>query len=351
MNVVRLLADDADLLACVSDPERRRLAEQSVVAHELRLGLGDRLDGAAIARHASLGVLVMSGFLVREIELGGRVSADLAGPEDLLGPTHLEPANELFAYTVFWVALGPTRLALLDDASREQLAPWPEILGGLVERARRPGDRASLGRAIARSATVDVRLLMALWHWASSWSSVTQGGVRLAVPLSHERLARLIGASRPTVTTAIGRLRRAGYLEQSRDGRWLLLDAPDGGIELGQGGAALDASRLRQPPRLSGHAHVGDPAEVRRARRADMQARIVEQRELLRLAADRHATQLRQLSERSNRLRAATELSELARQARAWPDESHRDGEHRDGKPPPDGGPRPLADDQPKQAA
>jgi len=344
MSVARLLAQDADLLIGVDDPERRRLAGESVVAEELRLAAGDQLDAASMARQASFGALVVSGFLACEITIAGRISADLTGPEDLLCPPRLEPASDLFAYTVSWVALGPTRVALLDDAFRERLQPWPEILAALVERARRPGDRAALGRAIARSCTVEVRLLMSLWHWASSWSSVTADGVRLAMPLSHERLARLIGASRPTVTTAIGRLRRAGYLDQQHDGRWLLLDTHDGALQLGEDGPALNVARLREPPSLDGRAHVRSPWDLRGAKRSDLYARVAEQHELLRLAAARHATQLRRLSERSNRLRAATELSELARQARAWPDESHDDA-----KPPPGAGPTRLADDQPKQ--
>jgi CRP/FNR family transcriptional regulator, cyclic AMP receptor protein len=322
MSVARLLAHDADLLAGVDDPERRRAAREAVTAQELRLGVGDRLDAVSIAQQAGLGALVVSGFLAREITIAGRVSADLAGPEDLLCPTYLEPPDDLFAYTVSWVALGPTHLGLLDDEFRERVHAWPEVVCALVERARRPGDRAALGRAIARSSTVEVRLLMSLWHWASSWSSVTADGVRLAVPLSHERLARLIGASRPTVTTAVGRLRRAGYLSQRRDGRWLLLDARNGELELGEEGALLNMVRLREPPALDGRAHVRGPWDLRSAKRPDVYARQAEQREMLRLAADRHATQLRRLRERSNRLRATADLSELARQARAWPDES-----------------------------
>jgi CRP/FNR family transcriptional regulator, cyclic AMP receptor protein len=322
MSAARLLTQDAELLAGVSEPGRRRAARETVVVEELRLGLGDQLDAASIARQASLGALVVSGFLAREITIAGRVSADLAGPDDLLCPTYLEPPDDLFAYTVSWVALGPTRLALLDDAFSVRVRPWPEILCVLVERARRLGDRAALGRAIARSATVEVRLLMSLWHWASSWSSVTAGGVRLAVPLSHERLARLIGASRPTVTTAVGRLRRAGYLNQSRDGRWLLLEAHSGTLELGEEGAAPGVARMREPPSLDGRARVRSPWDLRSANRPDLYARLAEQRELLRLTADHHAAQLTRLRERSSKLRAAAELSELARQARAWPDES-----------------------------
>jgi biotin operon repressor len=297
----------------------------TVVVDELTLESGDDLDVSALTERASLGALLVSGYLVREIKVADRVSADLAGPGDLLCPTHWEPSEGLFSYTVSWTALGRTRLALLDDAFCECVKPWPEITRALVERARRPGDRAALGRAIARSSTVEVRLLMSLWHWASSWSSVTADGVRLDVPVSHERLARLIGASRPTVTTAIGRLRKAGYVRQRRNGQWLLVNPPNGPLSSADSGTAVDAGRLHAPPKLAARGRIRNPSELGEATRPDLYARIAEQRELLRAAADRHAAELVRLRDRSERLRATAELSELARQAREWPDESRID--------------------------
>jgi CRP-like cAMP-binding protein len=325
MSPARLLAHDVDLGAGIADPERLRSAMETVLVDELTFETGDALDVGALSHPAGLGALLVSGFLVREIKVADRVSADLAGPGDLVCPAHWEPSDGLFSYTVSWTALGRTRLVLLDESVRQRIAPWPEIICALVDRGRRPGDRAALGRAIARSSTVEVRLLMSFWHWASSWSSVTAEGVRLDVPLSHERLARLIGASRPTVTTAIGRLRKAGYVRQRRNGQWLLVSPPNGPANSADGGPAVETGRLRAPPNLAARARIRGPWELHDARRPDLYARIAEQRELLRVAADRHAAELVRLRDRSERLRAAAELSELARQARQWPDESRID--------------------------
>jgi CRP-like cAMP-binding protein len=66
-----------------------------------------------------------------------------------------------------------------------------------------------------------LRLLAYLWHLASSFGVVTSAGVRLDLPLTHALLAELIGARRPTVTTAFGTLSVDGRLE--RDGRSILL--------------------------------------------------------------------------------------------------------------------------------
>jgi DNA-binding transcriptional ArsR family regulator len=294
---------------------------ETVLVDELSLDTGDELDVGTLTKWAGPGTLLLSGYLVREIKVADRVSADLAGPGDLLCPAHWEPSDGLFSYTVSWNALGRTRLAMLDEEVCQSIAPWPEIIYALVERARRPGDRAALGRAIGRSSTVEVRLLMSLWHWASSWSSVTAEGVRLEVPLSHERLARLIGASRPTITTAVGRLREAGYLRQRRNGQWLLVN-PASGPNSTNERPVVETGRLQVPPNLAGRARIRSPWELSEARRPDLYARIAEQRELLRVAADRHAAELVRLRDRSERLRATAELSELARQAREWPDES-----------------------------
>jgi CRP-like cAMP-binding protein len=325
MGRARLLAQDVDLGAKITDSERLRSAMETVSVDELTLATGDELDVSAFTKQAGLGVLLLSGYLVREIKVADRVSADLAGPGDLLCPADWEPSDGLFSYAISWTALGRARLALLDESLCQRIAPWPEIGCALLERARRPGDRAALGRAITRSSTVEVRLLMSFWHWASSWSSVTAEGVRLDVPLSHERLARLIGASRPTITTAIGRLRKAGYLRQRRSGQWLLVNPGNGPPHSADGGPEVGTESLQLPPKLAGRARIRSPWELTDARRPDLYTRIAEQRELLRVAADRHAAELVRLRDRSERLRATAELSELARQAREWPDESGSD--------------------------
>ncbi len=294
----------------MENTKRRLEAGQALVARELKLAAGEVVDLEAMGRQASAGTLVLGGFLSREVTIANRVSADLVGPEDLLRATGTDPGDGLFRYEMSWVALIPTRLALLDRAFCERAASWPEVAWALVERARRPGDRAALGRAIARAPAIDSRLLMSMWHWASSWSSVTSEGVRLSVPLSHERLGRLIGASRPTVTSAISRLRGAGYLRQRQDRTWMLLDPEGDGTVEPRGGADEGGVEL---PSLGGLALKGRPKDPGAALRRDLNVRLAEQRELLRTAAARHAEQLERLRDHSDELRATTERSARTR--------------------------------------
>ena len=58
-------------------------------------------------------------------------------------------------------------------------------------------------------------------------------------PLSHERLASLIGAHRPAVTTAMGELTRAGLVSRGADRMWVLHGNPPDEVR-GRGLAAVD---------------------------------------------------------------------------------------------------------------
>ena len=66
---------------------------------------------------------------------------------------------------------------------------------------------------------------MLLWTLAERWGRVGPHGVRLPLSLPHRTLATLVGARRPSVTTALTGLARAGLVERVRDG-WLLHGDP-----------------------------------------------------------------------------------------------------------------------------
>jgi CRP-like cAMP-binding protein len=73
---------------------------------------------------------------------------------------------------------------------------------------------------------IDDRLLSVLWHFADRWGTVTPDGVRLDLRLTHELLASVTGARRPSVTTALRRLGELGYVRSLPRSRWLLLGGP-----------------------------------------------------------------------------------------------------------------------------
>jgi DNA-binding GntR family transcriptional regulator len=61
---------------------------------------------------------------------------------------------------------------------------------------------------------------------AERWGRVTPEGVVVPLPLGHQRLADLVGASRQSVTTAMGGLTRDGAISRRDNGDWVLHGEP-----------------------------------------------------------------------------------------------------------------------------
>jgi CRP/FNR family cyclic AMP-dependent transcriptional regulator len=67
-----------------------------------------------------------------------------------------------------------------------------------------------------------------MWYLADRWGKVTPDGVHLPLRLTHQTLGRLVGAQRPSVTTALKQLAAEGRLTREGDGTWMLHgDPPD----------------------------------------------------------------------------------------------------------------------------
>ncbi len=65
----------------------------------------------------------------------------------------------------------------------------------------------------------------------------SRGTVLGLTPLTHGVLARLIGAQRPSVTLALGKLRERDLIDRDPDGRWILLGDPPGDLRNGVAGS------------------------------------------------------------------------------------------------------------------
>ena len=103
---------------------------------------------------------------------------------------------------------------------------WPEVLSALIDRAGRRAERLAIMQAICHLTRVEDRLLAALWTLAERWGRVVPGGVLVPLRLPHRTLAGMVGARRPSVTTALGHLMARGELSRRPDGGWLLVKAP-----------------------------------------------------------------------------------------------------------------------------
>jgi hypothetical protein len=72
---------------------------------------------------------------------------------------------------------------------------------------------------------------MILWLMADRWGRVAPESLVVPLPLTHRTLARLVGARRPSVTTAISQLTHRGLLSRRDDGSWVLHGAPPAEFE------------------------------------------------------------------------------------------------------------------------
>jgi CRP/FNR family cyclic AMP-dependent transcriptional regulator len=84
----------------------------------------------------------------------------------------------------------------------------------------------AIALAVSHLRRVDTRLLVIMWYLADRWGRVRPDGVLVPLKLTHETLARLVGAQRPSVTTALRQLSDDGRLQRTADRSWLLTGDP-----------------------------------------------------------------------------------------------------------------------------
>jgi CRP/FNR family transcriptional regulator, cyclic AMP receptor protein len=225
-HTVALLEADPDLGMGVP-AEELTLARGRAVANVLDLE-PPSWDTRAITERAEegwLGLFVLDGLLLRRVEVGKRSACELFGPTDLIRPWDTDGEYDPLPITVSWMVLKRSRLAVLDTAFMLRIARWPTISSRLVSRIAQRARYLTLTQAVTHLPRAYARLLILFWLLAERWGRVGTAGVYVTLPLTHEVLAMLIGAHRPTVTIALQRLTRAGFLIRERSDRWLLTNS------------------------------------------------------------------------------------------------------------------------------
>ncbi|HEX8053582.1 MAG TPA: Crp/Fnr family transcriptional regulator [Thermoleophilaceae bacterium] len=238
---VRVLDADPDLAAGLPADELPA-ATHAALARTYLLATGTWTPPASWAGSAStLGLLVLDGLVMRSLELGDRSSTELLGEGDLLRPWQRDTEEALVACSVQWRVLEPTRIAVLDGRFALAIARWPRLTAAVVGRALRRSRAHGVFAAISHVNRVDDRLVLAFWYFAERWGRVGPDGVAVRLPLTHEQLGAMIGARRPSVTTALSSLAAQGILVPRRRGEWVLTPTArlriDGLPEAARGGA------------------------------------------------------------------------------------------------------------------
>jgi hypothetical protein len=222
-DVIALLDEDPDLAVGIPDselPAARLRAVAPVV--EVAPSAWDTGEISAGADGTWLGLIVLDGLLLRRVTVGSRAACEMCARGDLVRPWDTDGDYDPLSVAVDWQVLTPTRLAVLDSGFSQRIAPWPVIHSRLIGRATARARYLTLIQAVTHLPRVHTRLLLLFWVLAERNGTVGPRGVSVNLPVTHEVLATVVGALRPTVTLALQRLTRADLLVRERSDRWLL---------------------------------------------------------------------------------------------------------------------------------
>ena len=207
----QLLDLDPDLGMLVP-VDRRDACRRELEVEVRRLAQGPWAVGGDGADPKHAGLLVIDGVIAR----------------DVVRPWSLREAPGLLQATIRWTALTDVNVALLDRRFAGLLTHWPDVNVAIMDRINQRAHRLAITQAISQLNKVDRRLLSLFWHLAERWGRITPGGVVIPLTLSHRMLGQLVGARRPTVSSAIGELAARDELVRRDDGTWLLKGDPVG---------------------------------------------------------------------------------------------------------------------------
>lgn len=222
----RVLDEDAELAEALPADQREQAARECL-ARTVMVPAGRWRTPGATLSDEGIGLLVLRGLLIRRVGIDGRFGAELLGAGDILRPWQGEDQPPTLPVTTGWRVVEPARVAVLDEQFAQRAGHYPQLVGALVGRALARSRYLAVDMAIVHQARVDVRLHMLLWHLAARWGRVRSDGVSLPLRLTHNVLADLAAARRPTVSSALSELAKKGLVSALEDG-WLLRGQPPG---------------------------------------------------------------------------------------------------------------------------
>jgi CRP/FNR family transcriptional regulator, cyclic AMP receptor protein len=218
---VRFFEIEPDLLCRLGATDADALRRQAVVP-VVRIPRGKWRSPPSDSPSPGL-YFILDGFVALTVLSAGKRGAEIFGSGDIIDPAPEEATYAPLAFESTWVALAPTRVAVLDGEFLRCLARCPAVSQQVLSNMTRRCEKIALDRSIAQVRGLANRIMLRLWEVAGRWGTVTAEGTVLPLRLSHETLGELLGASRPSVTDAIHELMRDGKLERGTDGRWILL--------------------------------------------------------------------------------------------------------------------------------
>jgi CRP/FNR family cyclic AMP-dependent transcriptional regulator len=220
----RLLEADPELARYLR-PESVRAIGANLLVDVIDLPRGEWRPSQSEPQNGHLGYLMLDGLIVRQVSIDDSRSAELLGRGDLVRPWLEDPVS--FCDTE-WQVMEPVRLAVLDRRIGVKLCARPELSAALLDKAMRRARSLAVQATTENIRGLQKRLLVLFWHLAERWGFRREGGVVVPINLTHETLSRLVGARRPSVTTALTALSNEGSLTRNGNREWVLHGPPPG---------------------------------------------------------------------------------------------------------------------------
>lgn len=221
---MRLLDVDPDLGAELTEAEFHQARHHAVVeVASLEPGMHDPQQ---IGDSGLLGLLIIEGLLIRQVQVAERRCGELVGPGSIVRPWDNFGEYAPVAFEVSWRVLEPVELVLLDSRLVLLGARWPELIHGILCRAVERCQGLAFDVAIHSLRHIELRLLVLFWHLADRFGRVTSEGTVVPLPLSHSDIAELIGSQRPSVSVHLSKMAKDGVVARREDRTWILLGEP-----------------------------------------------------------------------------------------------------------------------------
>ncbi len=219
---IRLLEADPELGARLEGEELDRARKYAMLpALHLEQGSWDiqQLRDARGVRGEVYGFVLTEGTITIDAVFADRRATRLLAPNELILLEGWD--SDTLPVRWGWTVLVPTTIAVLDERLEVIARQWPSLMTALVIRGAEQTRHALLQQAISQLPRVEDRLLALMWSLADNRGIVRQDGVFVPLTLTHQTLAQMIGARRPTVSLGLKALHARGVLTSTGDG-WLI---------------------------------------------------------------------------------------------------------------------------------
>jgi hypothetical protein len=125
-----------------------------------------------------------------------------------------------------WTALSEAEIVLLDSDFARRTLGIADVSRALLAKSAQSTHWLLAKSLITATPVIEERLLLLFALIGERWGRATPEGVMISLPLTHRVLASLVGARRPSVSTALGALDEEGLVSRvPRDG-WLARRPP-----------------------------------------------------------------------------------------------------------------------------